>query len=499
LSRDATSCWRKRVRTSYRTNATVQFRVLSDGELEEVFSACLAVLERTGVKVLCEEAAALLAEAGAEVGDDDVVRIPSHLVKRALATAPSHIHVYDRNGRPAMALEDGKVYYGPGPTCPNLLDARTGERRPFVKQDGADTARLCDALENIDFAMSLGAISDVRASLADVHEFDAMVRETTKPIITWSFGLNQLKDIYEMCKAVAGGERKFGRRPFAIFYAEPASPLIHPREALEKLLFCAEQRIPLIYTPCALAGATATATLAGVLATAAAESLSGLVVHQLKRAGAPFVMGGVVSVMDMTHGVLAYGAPELALLSAAYAELARHVGIPMFSTGGCTDAKTVDQQAAVEGALSLLMAGLSGANLVHDVGYIEGAMTGSHEMLVMCDEVLGMVKHMVRGMRVDEEHLGLEVIEKVGPMGQFVGEEHTRRHFREEFWRPRLISRHRHHVWEREGRPDMGARVRARTLELLDTHRAEPLPAEVRAKLDEIAARAEAREAAAGS
>lgn len=486
------------MRANYRTNATVQFRVLSDDEREEIFSACLSVLERTGVKIFCDEAVAVLEKAGAEVGDDRVVRIPNELVKRALATAPSHIYVYDRNGNPAMALEEGKVHYGPGPTCPNLLDARTGERRPFVKRDAADTAKLCDALANIDYAMSLGNISDVRANLADVHEFDAMVRETTKPIMTWSFGLDQLKDIYEMCVAVAGGEDAFRRRPSAIFYAEPGSPLFHSREAMEKLLFCAERRIPLVYTPCPLAGATATATLAGVLVTGLAESLSGLVVSQLVRPGAPFIVGGVVSIMDMRHGVLAYGAPELSLLSAAYSEVARHLRVPVFSTGGCTDAKTVDQQAAIEGAISLLMAGLSGANLVHDVGYIESAMTGSHEMLVMSDEILGMVKHIVRGMRVDDEHLGREVIDAVGPMGEFLSQEHTAKHFRSEFWMPRLISRHRVHHWEAEGRPTLGDRVRARAVELLDTHEGERLPEKVGAELSAIVARAEAREAGRG-
>jgi len=488
------------MRTNYRTNATVQFRVLSDEQLEEIYSACLSVMERTGVKIFCDEALAVLEKAGAEVGDDHLVRIPNHLVKQALASAPSHIRVYDRNGKPAMALEDGKVHYGPGPTCPYLLDARTGERRPFVKQDAADTAKMCDALGNIDYVMSLGAISDVRANLADVHEFDAMVRETTKPIVTWSFGLDQLKDIYEMCAVVAGGERDFLRRPFAVFYAEPGSPLFHSREAMEKLMFCAGKRIPLIYTPCPLSGATAPATLAGVLVTGAAESLSGLVVSQLVREGAPFIIGGVVSVMDMAHGVLAYGAPELSLVSAAYSELARYLGMPMFSTGGCTDAKGVDQQAAIEGAISLLMAGLSGANLVHDVGYIESAMTGSHEMLVMCDEILGMVKHIVRGIEVDEEHLGLDVVDAVGPMGEFVSEEHTRRHFRSQFWMPRLMSRHRLHAWEAQGRPTLGDRVQARAVELLDTHEAERLSPEVQAKLDAVVARAEAREAArAGS
>ena len=484
------------MKTNQAANTTVQFRVLSDESLEQIFSGVLAVLERTGVRILCEEAVSVLAEAGAEVEDDTLVRLPNHLVKRALASVPSHLQIHDRTGKPAMALENGNVYFGPGPTCPYLLDARTGERRPFVKQDAADTAKLCDALPNIDFAMSLGAVSEVRPNLADVHEFEAMVAETTKPIVTWSFGLDQLKDIHEMCLAVAGGEREFQRAPFAIFYAEPGSPLFHSREAMEKLLYCAEHAVPLIYTPCPLAGATATATLAGVLVTAAAESLSGLVVSQLVREGAPFVMGGVVSVMDMSHGILAYGAPELGLLSAAYAELARHLGVPMFSTAGCTDAKTVDQQAAIEGAISLLMAGLSGANLVHDVGFIESAMTGSHEMLVMCDEIIGMVRHIVRGFQVDEAHLALDVIDEVGPMGQFLSEKHTVQTFRSQFWLPSLINRQRIHDWEQAGRPSLGDRVKSRTTHLLDTHESEPLPLGVAEGLRDVVSRAEAREAA---
>jgi trimethylamine--corrinoid protein Co-methyltransferase len=456
-----------------RQNAGVQFRVLSDGQCEQIALAACEVLERAGTRFFEPRAVEALTSAGCVVSEGNLVRIPSALVQRALGSVPGRFTLYSRTGEPAIKIEPKRAYFGPGPTCPNFIDPDSGERRLFVKRDAALTARVCDALPNVDYVMSLGSISDVPADRADVHEFDAMVRETTKPIMSWSFSRDSLARIHQMCAAVKGTEEAYRREPFMIFYAEPNSPLRHGAEAVQKLIYCAERRIPLVYTPCPIAGGTAPATLAGVLVQNLAETLGGVVLSQVIGKGTPIVVGGVVSILDMRTTILSYGAPELALLSAGATEVARHLGLPMFSTAGCTDSKRLDEQAAAEATQSILIAALSGANLVHDVGYTESGMTGSLEQLVMCDEIIGMARHVARGIRVDEETLAVDVICEAAGSGNFLALPHTVRHFREQFWFPRLLDRRRYGEWAADGSTTMGDRVRARLRAIIDKHRAE--------------------------
>ncbi len=482
------------MRVNYQTNASVQFEILTDDQKEEVFRAALQVLEQTGVEVYNDEARAVLKAQGAWV-EGVRVRIPSYLVRKALATAPSSFTVYSREGNLEKNIEIGpnRVHYGPGPTCPNFRDPRTGERRKYLRQDARDVARACDALPNIDFVESLGTVSDVTPDLADVYEFAEMMASTGKPIVSWSYTLGTCQDIHQIAAAVAGGEEALRQKPNYIFYAEPLSPLQSNAEAADKLVYCAKNRIPLIYTPCPMCGGTAPTTSAGILVTALCESLHGLVIAQAIQPGTPFVMGGVVSIMDMLSSVLAYGAPELSLQSAALTEMAHTLGLPVWSTAGCTDSKLVDEQAGIEGAISLLFAGLSGADLVHDVGYIESALTGALQMTTMSNEIIGFVKRILRGIEVTPETLATEVIREVGPGGHYLATDHTLNHFKSEFWFPTLMDRTRWEEWLASGSLTMGDRVQQHLADILEAHEPAPLAPAVQKQIDDILAKAETR------
>jgi trimethylamine--corrinoid protein Co-methyltransferase len=219
-----------------------------------------------------------------------------------------------------------------------------------------------------------------------------------------------------------------------------------------------------------------------------AESLSGLVMAQLKRRGAPFIFGGVPTIMDMSTTLVSYGAPEMSLWSAALSEMGHYLHLPVFSTAGCTDAVAFDQQAAAESAISCIMAALSGANLVHDVGFTEAANSASLELIAATDEFIGMINTIMRGMTITPETLALRVMEKVGPRGSFLGEKHTVRHFREN-WFPELMNRGNFEQWSTDGGLSLGDKANQRVRHILDTHQPEPLPAEVVAELDEMEAR----------
>jgi len=481
------------MRVNLTEHGTVRFRVLSDDQCEQIALAAFEVLERVGARFFDLEAVELLKKAGCAVADGCLVRIPSGLVRQALNTVPSRFTLFARNGEPAIRAEPNLAHFGPGPTCCNFSDPETGERRLFVKKDAALTARVCDALPNIDYVMSLGSVSDVPQDQADIHEFDAMVRETTKPIMSWSFTRGSLIRIHQMCAAVKGSEEAFAREPFMIFYSEPSSPLKHSQEAIQKLLYCAAHGIPQVYTPCPIGGATAPATMAGILVQNLAETLGGVVLSQLVRKATPIVVGGVVSILDMRSTILSYGAPELALLSAGATEVARSLDLPMFSTAGCTDAKCVDQQAASEAMASILFAALSGGTFVHDVGFIESAMTGSLEQLVMCDELIGMARRLVRGIRVDPETLAVDTIAEAAEKGDYLSLDHTVKHFRSEFWFPRQMDRLRHGEWVARGSKTMGDRTRELMRTIIREHRAPALGTAVLAQIDRMVGNAAPR------
>jgi trimethylamine--corrinoid protein Co-methyltransferase len=482
------------MRVNYQTNATVQFQVLADDQREEIFRSALEVLEDTGVDVYNEEALAIFKSQGASVHGVRV-RVPSCVVRKALLAAPSSFKVYSREGAAEKDIMIGpnRVHYGPGPTCPNMLDPRTGERRRYLRKDAGDVARACDALPHIDFVESLGTISDVTPDLADVYEFAEMIANTGKPIVAWSYTLETCDDIYQIAVSVAGSEVAFRERPNYIFYAEPLSPLVANCEAAAKLIYCAQHSIPIVYTPCPMCGATAPTTSAGALVTALCESLHGLVISQAIRPGVPFVMGGVLSIMDMRYSSLAYGAPELALQSAALTEMGRYLGLPVWSTAGCTDSKIVDEQAAIESAISILFAGLSGADLIHDVGFIEGAMTGSLQMVTLSDEIISFVERLLRGIDVTPATLASKVIHEVGPGGHFLGNEHTLNYFKREFWFPRLLDRSRWEEWQADDSRSMGERVQVYLEDILRNHRPVRLAPSVQEQINVLLANAEAR------
>jgi len=469
---------------------TPVLRFTTPQQIQEIHNATLEVLRRTGVKVYEEEALGLLKEAGADV-QGELVRIPEFLVEEALRSAPSSIAVSSRNGSRAMALEAGKVYFGTGSDTPMILDHETGAMRPTLKSDVVRNAIICDHLPNIDFVMSMGLVSDVPTHVSDLHQFEAMLANTEKPLVYTAHDRQELAYILEMAELVAGGEDEFRRNPFAVLYAEPISPLMHSKEAVEKLLYCAQKGAPVIYTVGIMAGATAPVTSAGLLVVANAELLSGLVMAQLKRKGTPVIYGGMVTAMDMATGIFSYSAPELYLRQAIFTEMARFYGLPIFGVGGCSDSCAFDQQAGFEQAYSLLMASLSGVNLVHDVGYLGQGMVASHEMLVMSNEGIGLFKRLLRGIEVGPEDLALDAIHEVGPGGHFVQHEHTLRHFRQEMWVPRLFNRKSPEVWKRSGSLTLGERVKEEVTRILQEHHPKALARETLAGMAEILRRAE--------
>ncbi len=465
--------------------STVGLNLLSESQIEEIHSATLQVLSTLGVDVFEEEALGLLREAGADV-EGNRVRIPVWLVQQALGTAPKSVTLFNRTGEPACILEKCRIHYGTGSDTPYTIDVETGEHRLATNKDVENAARLGDALEHIDFVMSLGLSSDVSEESSDVYQFQAMITNTTKPIVFTAHDKRGLLNIHAISALVAGGERELALKPALALYAEPTSPLIHTKEAVEKLLVCAEKGIPLIYVPATMRAATGPVTPAGSLVVANAEQLSGLVIHQLKKKGAPFIYGGGTPPMDLKTFICSYGSPERDLSCTALVKIGQYYNLPTFTTAGCSDAHVFDQQAGVEAGFNLLISGLAGGNLIHDCGYLGIGLISSMEMLVLCDETINNVKYYLRGVEVNAETLAVEVIKAVGPGGNFLGEEHTMKHFRQNRVDTHILNRQNLDNWRMAGEKTFGEVANERVKELLATHVVPELPIDVRVGIETI-------------
>ena len=461
------------------------FNVFGPEQCAEVHSAALEVLERVGVEIHSEKALEVARKAGAFV-DGSRARFPAALVEKSIRSAPSRVVLCDRDGGRAMQLEGERFYYGPGPTAIYTIDPVTGERKIPGVADTQLASRVMDALPNIDYQMDFGSIGDVDPKIMDVVAFDAMLNNSTKPIVHWAYTTRNCQAMIDMAAEVAGGLAKLQASPTFAIYSEPVSPLMHEADALDVAMLMAEKNLPAIYTPAPLAGATAPATLAGTIVISLCESLSGLVLHQSVREGAPFIMGGVITILDMSATQICYGGPEFMLMAAGLTEMAQYYQIPSFSTAGCSDAKSCDGQHAAEIGQNLLVAALSGANLIHDCGYMESGNCTSLQALVIADELIGQVKRIARGIEVDEETLALDVIAAVGPGGDFMRQRHTKQHYRSEWFFPTLLSRGRHQDWADSGKPDLADRAQKKLLGIIAGHEAPLLDADTQKKVRAI-------------
>ncbi|MBQ1251487.1 MAG: trimethylamine methyltransferase family protein [Firmicutes bacterium] len=458
---------------------------LDEIKRKDIHSGALEILQNIGFDVHHEEALELLEKAGAYV-DGNHVYVDPALVEWALKQAPSTIMLYDREGEPAMLLQGRNAYFGTGSDCPYLVDTFTGERRNWHVQDVIDAVRIVDALPAVDFTMSMGIIEELNPKSHYQQQYAIMIRNTSKPQVIIAENAECLNDVCQIAAAVRGGMDELSRKPLFVLYDEPTSPLVNTKEALEKLLYMAEHRLPTNYACGMMSGSTGPITPAGAVCLATAENLMGLVIHQLKNPGAPFVFGGGMSNTDMVSMQPSYTSPEAMMTQGALTEMGRDLyNLPTWGFAGCSNSKIADEQAMNDAATYIWHSGLNGTHINHALGYLEFGLSFSFDLLVMCNEVVSQLRRVFDGIVVNRDTLAIEAVKRVGPGGHFLGDEHTFRHFNEN-WRPDLFDRNLFEKWVGDGRTTLGERVKVRVKDIIENHVPKALPAEIDAKIDAI-------------
>lgn len=457
-------------------------KMLNNAHKRKLYYAALEILERTGIEIYEEEALALLREAGSRVVKNRVF-IKAHVIESALQTAPKYISIYDRVGHPVMHLGSGVNYFGTGSDTPNTIDPYTGERRTSTLEDVRRFSLLADALPNIDFVMSMALPHDVPTQIADLYQLQVMTANSTKPIMFTSPDNRNTVELIEIAWIIAGGKEELRQKPFFMQYTEPSSPLRATKDALGKLLLCADHGIPVTFTSGVMPGASSPVTVAGTIALVLAEELTGVAIAQLRNPGAPVIIGGAASPLDMRTALAAYGTPESLLIDLGLCEVCKFLGMPVFSEAGYSDSKLADGQAAVETSLSVYGMTFSEADLIHDVGYLESGIVSSPEMVVIANEIIAYVKRVKQGIDIDREHLALDAIDEIGPGGNFLTNVHTLKFYKQAHM-PDLFDKRGYEHWAAAGGKSLWDRANERVKEILETYRPVLLPED---KQNEIA------------
>jgi trimethylamine---corrinoid protein Co-methyltransferase len=279
-----------------------------------------------------------------------------------------------------------------------------------------------------------------------LHDFDAIFRNTTKPSVINVLERPFTVRLLEIAAAASGGERVLAEQPSVLGIVTPVSPL---KIAItnEGIVDAVNAGVPILYSPGPLMGASGPATIAGTLALTFAEVLFGVVLVQMIKPGAKVVLKPDTDVFDMRTTQCTYGSPEQSLGKAAAAQMARFYDLPVYGLGGGVEAKVPDAEAASEAMMNMLLNALAGMTLSQSLGTLAFGLYGSQEMVVICDELVHMIKRVLDPVEVNNDTLALDVIREVGPGGSYLGHDHTARYFRTELFFPDLFRRQTIQQW----------------------------------------------------
>ena len=404
---------------------------------------------------------------GANVdAESRVVRLPRALVEDAIDSNPSQITLYGRDGAPDAVLEKNRVYYGTGGTAIYVLDPDTGQRRPSTTEDVILNARMVDALDNIHvFTINVFPNEIEEKDHIDVNRFYHALDHTTKHVMGGVYSMEGCRRVVQMAEMIAGGADRLRAEPFVSFITLLISPFKVDHHYGDITCFFAEQGLPVVVPTEPICGTTSPITLASNILVHLAETLGGIAMVQCVKRGAPGICGSVGSITDLRTMAHLGGPIERAMINSAVSQMTQHFDLPMYSTAGTTDAKEVNVQASYESAMSSLLVAMSGANYIHDIaGLMESDLTVAYDKLVLDNEILGMCQRVLRGIEVNEDTLGLDLILERGPGKDFLAEPHTVKYMRSEFFVPQLANRDKRESMEADS--DAIGRARARVQEI---------------------------------
>jgi trimethylamine--corrinoid protein Co-methyltransferase len=451
---------------------------LSKGNIADIHSASYRALEMTGIAVKNRDAKKVLQRTGCSI-ETDRVRFPADVIDEALSSVPSSFTLTSRDGDRRLTVGGKNTIFNPGSSAADLLDPETHEIRRGTSLDLARLTRLADALPYIEATSTALIASDVPESISDLYRLFVVLQNSDKPIITGAFTKEGVVDMVQMLEAVVGGKEELRKRPRAIFDCCPTSPMTWNDVSSQNLMDCAANGVPAEIVPAPMMGATSPMSIFGTLVQSNAETLAGIVIAQSANPGTPIVYGGSLAAFDMKNAMICLGAIETSLAAVSAAQMGKHYRIPTHAYLGLSESKRVDSQSGFESAISLILAAMARINIVSGPGMLAFENCQSPEKLVIDNEICGMAKRLIRGVEHEDFESILDLMDEIGPGGNFLSTDHTLGRFRQEQFLPsEIICRRPVDSWRKHGSTTTESRAATRAEKIVHDHIPKPLPQE---------------------
>ena len=455
------------------------FEPLEPAAIPVIVDDAIDVLERIGIAFHDAASAELVLAGGGAAAGAGRVRIPADVVTRALAAAPRVVRLFDTSGTLTHEIGGDRQYFTPGSAAVSLLDGATGDARPPTTRDYVRYVQLAAALPLFASQSTAFVPADVPAPISDSYRLYLGLLHGTKPVVTGTFSAASCALMEDLLLAVRGTREELRAKPLAIYTCCPTSPLAWSADSAATFVACARSGIPVEIVPMPLSGFIAPVALSGTLTQLTAEALSGVVLAQLAREGAPVLFGCASTAFDVRHETTPLGSPEAALLACGAAQIGRHLGLPTQAYVGLSDAKLLDAQAGMETAYGAALGALGGINQIAGPGMLDFVNTFSLEKLVVDHEICAAATRLRARVSAPLGPVA-PLIEELLREGHLLIAADTRRRFKTEISVPgAVIDRASRQRWAEEGRTTIGQRAAAEIERLLRAYHPPERPAEV--------------------
>ncbi len=450
-----------------------QVRFLENDLIEQILGEARDILQKLGVTIHNPGIVSMLSDNGAIVGDDgETIRFTSDLIDKALKSVPASFKLYDTLGKEAVDMAGYNVNFTPGSTALNILDHATGEMSRPTTADYIKHVRIVEQMPHIASQSTAMIPSDVPEMISDSYRLYLSLLHGTKPVVTGAFTIEAFGIMKDLQLAVRGSEKELAAKPLTVFSCCPTSPLKWSSVTSQNVIDCAQHMIPVEFVAMPLSGFMAPITLTGTLVQHTAETLSGIVISQFAKPGAPILYGGSPAAFDIRYETTPMGAVETEMIDCAYNEIGKYLNIPTQAYIGLSDAKLLDAQAGFETAMGATLAALSGINNISGPGMLDFESCFSLEKLVLDNEICGMTKRMIKGIEPKEDFPSLPHFEELLRDKHLLISKHTRKYLKEEHYFPsQVIDRANRSRWQEEGALTLGERAHKEVRRLLEAYR----------------------------
>jgi trimethylamine--corrinoid protein Co-methyltransferase len=471
----------------------VTFRMFQKEDLESLHWGTLDVLENAGIKVFSKECLELLEGAGCTIDHKtSSAKIPGNLVEEAVHKAKKNITLCARNPKYDIVLDGRRVFCTTDGNGTSVMDFNTGKRRMSTSEDLAMVGKVANALDSAHIFWPCVSSQDVPDYYRHVADLKVALMSIEKHVqVETTSHRREARWLVELGAALAGGEKALRRKPIFSSMHCPFSPLQLDGGSTEGALVLARAGVPISFYGMPQAGITGPVTLAGSIIVNNAEVLAGLTIAQLAAPGSPFMYGTGGAAFDMRTMTWAGGGPERALISAGAGELAHHYGFSILCGGIVTSAKLPGPQACYEKMSSGMPQFYAGCDMIAGLGLLDDVTMLSYEQMVIDNEMAKIMARLAAGVTVDDDHMAIDIIKRVGPGGSFLSERHTLNWLNKEHFITEITDRRTGEAWEADGKKTVVDRAREKAAKIMKEHVVQPVSSDVAKEFEAIVKKAE--------